>query len=51
LEIIKNGSAEVWEHVNFHGEFDFLEEKLADSLNLKLPKILTLILDENREEK
>ena len=42
LNIIKNGSVQVWKHVNFHGEFDFSDEKLKDSMNLKFPKILAL---------
>lgn len=49
LKIIQNGSIETWEHINLHGEFDFNEEKMRDSVNFKLPKILSLKLVENWE--
>jgi hypothetical protein len=27
-----------WGHFNFNGEFDFSDEKMVDSIGLKLPK-------------
>ena len=42
INIIKNGSMQVWKHVNFQGEFDFSDEKLLDSVGFKFPKILAL---------
>ena len=42
INIIKNGSIQVWKHVNFQGEFDFSDEKLLDSVGFKFPKILAL---------
>lgn len=46
FEITINGSIEVWEHINLHGEFDFTDEKLMDLVGFKIPKILDLNLDE-----
>ena len=42
---IKNGSIETWEHINLHGEFDFSDDKLRDLQGFKIPKILSLDLD------
>ena len=42
---IKDSSVETWEHINFHGEFDFSDEKLKDLQGFKIPKILGLDLD------
>jgi TnpA family transposase len=40
LTAIRNGSVARWQHVNLHGEYDFSEEKLSDSVGLQFPKIL-----------
>ncbi len=40
VNAIKNGSIITWRHINLHGEYDFSEEKLQDSVGLKIPKIL-----------
>lgn len=51
-EIIKqitNGSIVAWKHLNFHGEYDFSEEYLTDSVGFKLPKILDLKMDKKWE--
>ncbi len=40
VDAIKNGSIVTWRHVNLHGEYDFSEERLQDSIGLKVPKIL-----------
>jgi len=42
LRALKNGSIVVWHHLNLHGEYDFSEEKLQDSVGFDLPKILAL---------
>ena len=44
IEAIRNGSAATWKHFNLHGEFDFSDEKMVDSMNLALPKNYSLEL-------
>ena len=38
IEAIRNGSAATWKHFNLHGEFDFSDEQMVDSIGLGLPK-------------
>lgn len=38
IKAIRNGSAVTWKHFNLHGEFDFSDEKMVDSIGLTLPK-------------
>ena len=38
LEAIRNGSVVTWAHFNLHGEFDFSDEKMMDSVGLLSPK-------------
>lgn len=38
LEAIRNGSVVTWAHFNLHGEFDFSDEKMVDSVGLLSPK-------------
>ena len=38
IEAIRNGSAATWAHFNLHGEFDFSDERMADSMGLTTPK-------------
>ena len=38
IEAIRHGSAETWKHCNLHGEFDFSDERMVDSMGLALPK-------------
>ena len=38
LGAIENGSVVTWAHFNLHGEFDFSDEKMLDSIGLLLPK-------------
>ncbi len=47
LETFKNSSIITWQHINFHGEYDFSEEKTKDSVGFDLPKILSWKLEEN----
>ena len=49
LRAVKEGSIVTWQHINFHGEYDFSEEKLRDSVGLNIPKILSWKRDENQE--
>jgi TnpA family transposase len=38
LEAIQHGSVMTWAHFNLHGEFDFSDEKMLDSVGLSFPK-------------
>jgi len=38
LAAIKHGSIVTWQHINLHGEYDFSDEKLRDSIGLAPPK-------------
>jgi TnpA family transposase len=39
IEAIRHGSAATWQHCNLHGEFDFSDERMVDSMGLSaLPK-------------
>ena len=49
LTALKNGSVVAWQHINLHGEYDFSEEKLRDSVGLNLPEILSFKRGEIRE--
>ena len=44
VEAIRNGSTATSKHFNLHGEFDFSDEKMVDSMNLALPKNYSLEL-------
>jgi len=37
IEAIRNGSAATWAHFNLHGEFDFSDERMVDSMGLTSP--------------
>jgi len=39
INAIRDGSVVTWQHVNLHGEYDFSDEKLQDSIGLDLTKI------------
>ena len=38
IEAVRNGSISTYKHVNLHGESDFSDEKMADSVCLASPK-------------
>jgi TnpA family transposase len=38
IEAIRNGSITTWKHFNLHGEFDFSDERMVDSMGLAVPK-------------
>lgn len=40
LDAIRHGSALTWKHFNLHGEFDFSDERMVDSVGLAIPKKL-----------
>jgi TnpA family transposase len=40
LMAVRNGSVATWQHINLHGEYDFSDEKLQDSIGLHAPTIL-----------
>jgi len=40
IEAVRNGSVVTWQHINLHGEYDFSDEKLQDSVGLTVPKKL-----------
>jgi hypothetical protein len=38
IEVVRNGSVATWVHFNLHGEFDFSDERMVDSMGLTTPK-------------
>jgi hypothetical protein len=42
LTAVQNGSVVSWRHINLHGEYDFSDEKLRDSVGLHIPNTLAL---------
>jgi Tn3 transposase DDE domain len=38
IEAIRIGSVVTWAHFNLHGEFDFSDERMVDSMGLTIPK-------------
>jgi hypothetical protein len=44
LEMLRRGSILTWQHGNLHGEYDFTDEKMEDSVGLQTPKNLELSL-------
>jgi len=38
IEAIRNGSVATWKHFNLHGEFDFSDERMVDSMWLGSPQ-------------
>ncbi len=42
IAAVRNGSVATWQHVNLHGEYDFSDEKLQDSIGLQASKILSV---------
>jgi hypothetical protein len=42
LMAVRNGSVVTWQHINLHGEYDFSDEKLQDSIGLQAPKLLAV---------
>ena len=44
LAAVRNGSVVTWQHINLHGEYDFSDEKLQDSVGLQAAQTLALNL-------
>ena len=44
IKTINNGSMLVWQHVNFHGEYDFTQDADQPNLLFDLEKILALTI-------
>ncbi len=42
IESIKAGSPIAWRHINLHGEYDFSDERLVDSVGLTSPNLIDL---------
>jgi TnpA family transposase len=42
LTAVRHGSVVTWQHINLHGEYDFSDEKLQDSVGLSAPQILAM---------
>jgi len=45
IEAIRNGSVVTWRHFNLHGEFDFSDERMIDSVGLTVPQNTPLETD------
>ena len=45
VETIKAGSVMAWQHIYFHGLYDFSDEKLADSFDLLASQKLKLNIE------
>ena len=50
LKTIQAGSVVTWSHVHLHGEYDFSEEKLHDSIGFNFSQIQAFKLGEKWEE-
>ena len=50
IEAVRHGSMATLQHINLQGEYDFSDEKLQDSVGLRVPKNLGLEALENRED-
>jgi len=46
LTTIQSGSIVTWAHIHLHGEFDFSENKLKDSVGFNMSQILALKVTE-----
>lgn len=42
IQSLKAGSPVAWRHINMHGEYDFSDEKLVDSVGLASPNLVDL---------
>jgi TnpA family transposase len=51
VESIKHGSVVSWQHINLHGEYDFSDDKLQDSVGLDIPKIVGFLRGKKWEVK
>ena len=49
LNAIRHGSIATYGHLNLHGEFDFSDERMLDSIGLALPKNSPLLKPQHWE--
>lgn len=49
INSLRHGFIMLWRHFNLHGEFDFSDDRLVDSIGLASPKILALVKSPNWE--
>jgi len=49
IDTIRAGSIVTWQHINLHGEYDFSDEKLRDSVGLTIPRNPVLATPEKWE--
>jgi cell division septum initiation protein DivIVA len=47
LKAIQSGSVVTWGHIHLHGEYDFSENKLKDSVGFNMSQILAFKVSEN----
>ena len=50
-DAVRAGSIVTWRHINLHGEYDFSDEKLRDSIGLTIPRKPVLAAIESGNEK
>jgi hypothetical protein len=50
IAAVQHGSMVAWHHINLHGEYDFSDEKLQDSVGLHTPPTLAVPVDHHGEE-
>ena len=44
VEAVRTGSVVAWRHFNMHGEYDFSDDNLQDSVGFRLPRKLELVM-------
>ena len=49
IDVIRNGSVVMWQHLNLHGEYDFTEEKIKDSVGFKPTRISSFRMPKKRD--
>jgi hypothetical protein len=42
LMAVRHGSVVTWQPINLHGEYDFSDEKLQDSIGIQAPQLLAV---------
>jgi TnpA family transposase len=47
LEAVQHGSVVSWRHINLHGEYDFSDERLQDSVGLRWPNEPAMRISQN----
>ena len=47
LAAVQHGSVVSWRHINLHGEYDFSDERLQDSVGLRWPNDSVIQISQN----